>query len=164
MEFIFNTVDHRQLHSLSLVNFQQEPLLQYLTSDVIFCRVLSDQITHLKVEITGGIIVKLSNGNELNLFTLILFLCKHLKDLTIDQLFGDRSVTDSTFNLTSMCPISLILTKMKINVNTFDDCLYILNGHFECLSTLIIDIYKISDSSSNIDNTVSIEYYFILDS
>ncbi|CAF4281385.1 unnamed protein product [Rotaria sp. Silwood2] len=153
MEFIFNTVDYPQLHSLSLVSFQQETLLQYLTSDVIFCRVLSDQITHLKVEIKGGIIVKLSNGNEPNLFTLILFLCKHLKDLTIDQLFGGRSVTDSTFNLTSMCPVSLTLTKMKINVNTFDDCLYILNGHFECLSTLIIDIYKISDSSSNIDST-----------
>ncbi len=108
--------------------------------------------------------MKLSDGNEPNLFTLILFLCKHLTNLTIRQLYAGRSLTDSTFNLTSMRPVSLTLTKMKINVNTFDDCLYILNGHFECLSTLIIDIYKISDSSSNIDNTVSIEYYFILDS
>ncbi|CAF1626699.1 unnamed protein product [Rotaria sp. Silwood1] len=153
MEFIFNTVDYPQLHSLSIVNFQQETLLQYLTSDVIFFRVLSDQITHLKVEIKGGIIVKLSNGNESNLFTLILFLCKHLTDLTIRQFCVGNSITDSTFNLSSMCPVSLTLTKMKINVNTFDDCLYILNGHFECLSTLIIDIFKISDSSSNIDNT-----------
>jgi len=32
MEFIFNTVDYPQLHSLSLVDFQQETLLQYLTS------------------------------------------------------------------------------------------------------------------------------------
>ncbi|CAF4934740.1 unnamed protein product, partial [Rotaria sp. Silwood2] len=30
MEFIFNTVDYHQLHSLSLVKFQQETLLQYL--------------------------------------------------------------------------------------------------------------------------------------
>jgi len=108
--------------------------------------------------------VKLSDGNEPNLFTLILFLCKHLTNLTIRQLYAARSLTDSTFKLTSMRPVSLTLTKMKINVNTFDDCLYILNGHFECLSTLIIDIYKISDSSSNIDNRVSIEYYFILHS
>jgi len=108
--------------------------------------------------------VKLSTGFEPNLFTLILFFCKHLTDFTICQLYGGRSVTDSTFNLTSMRPVSLNLTKMNINVNTFDDCLYILNGHFECLSTLIIDIHKIWDSSSNIDNTVSIEYYFILDS
>jgi hypothetical protein len=32
IEFIFNTVDYPQLHSLSLLNFQQETLLQYLTS------------------------------------------------------------------------------------------------------------------------------------
>ncbi|CAF0922974.1 unnamed protein product [Rotaria sordida] len=31
MEFIFNTIDYPQLHLLSLVNFQQETLLQYLT-------------------------------------------------------------------------------------------------------------------------------------
>ncbi|CAF1160682.1 unnamed protein product [Rotaria sordida] len=32
MKFIFNTIDYPQLHLLSLVNFQQETLLQYLTS------------------------------------------------------------------------------------------------------------------------------------
>jgi len=32
IEFIFNTVDYPQLHSLSLLHFQQETLLQYLTS------------------------------------------------------------------------------------------------------------------------------------
>ncbi|CAF3121895.1 unnamed protein product [Rotaria socialis] len=71
MEFIFNKIDYPQLHSLSLVYFPQETLLQYLTSDIIFCRMLSDQITHRKVEIKGSIIMKLSNGNEPNLFTLI---------------------------------------------------------------------------------------------
>ncbi|CAF1568533.1 unnamed protein product [Rotaria magnacalcarata] len=166
MEFVFNTVDYPQLHSLSLVYFPQETLLQYLTSiisndnhffvyfydDMIFCRILSDQIAHLKVGIRGGIIVKLSNGNEPNLLTLILLLCKHLTDLTIGQFVGGN-VNDSTFNLTSMRLVSSTLTKMKINVNIFDDCLYILHGYFECLSTFIIDIDRISGSSSNIDNT-----------
>jgi len=108
--------------------------------------------------------MKLPNARESNLFTFILYICEHLTDLTIHQFFAGRNVTDSTFNLTSMCPESLTLTKMKINVNTFYDCLYILNGHFECLFTLIIEIYKISNSSSNTDNTVSIGYYFIHDS
>ena len=34
----------------------------------MFSRVLTDQITHLKVENEGGIIVKLPNENELNLY------------------------------------------------------------------------------------------------
>ncbi|CAF5081148.1 unnamed protein product [Rotaria magnacalcarata] len=124
----------------------------YFYDDMIFCRILSDQIAHLKVGILGGIIVKLSNGNEPNLLTLILLLCKHLTDLTIGQFVGGN-VNDSTFNLTSMRLVSSTLTKMKINVNIFDDCLYILHGYFECLSTFIIDIDRISGSSSNIDNT-----------
>ncbi len=36
MEFIFDTIDYPQLHSLSLVNFQQETLLQYLTGKYSF--------------------------------------------------------------------------------------------------------------------------------
>ncbi|CAF1285114.1 unnamed protein product [Rotaria sp. Silwood1] len=80
MEFIFNTVDYPQLHSLSIVNFQQETLLQYLTSDVIFCRVLSDQITHLKVEIKGGIIGKLP---KLKCFSLISYFQTYAYDKRI---------------------------------------------------------------------------------
>ncbi len=128
----------------------------------MFSRVLTDQITHLKVEIEGGIIVKLPNGNKSNLFALILSLGKCLKNLTISQLLSGRSLTDPTFYLASVHHVSLTLTKLKINVNTFDDCLYILDGHLQCLSTLIIDILKILDSTSNIDKTVSIISIFSL--
>ena len=93
----------------------------YIYGNVIFSRVLSDQITDLKVEIKGGIIGKLSNEDESNLFTLILFLCKHLTHLTIHLLLRDSSVANSTFNLTSICPVSLTLTNIKINVKSFDD-------------------------------------------
>ncbi|CAF2820108.1 unnamed protein product [Rotaria sp. Silwood2] len=46
---------------------------------------------------------------------------------------------------------SSILTKLTINVNTFDDCLYHLDGLFIRLSTLIIDIEKISISISDVE-------------
>jgi hypothetical protein len=101
--------------------------------------------------------VKLPNGNESDLFALILSLFQHLKDLTINHLLSGRSWTDSTFNLMSTYHVSSTLTKLKIKVNTFDDCLYLLDGHLECLSILIIDIIKISKSPlSNINNTVSL--------
>jgi hypothetical protein len=45
---------------------------------------------------------------------------------------------------------------MEINVKTFGDCLYLLDGRFNCLSTLIINIEIISSTSGTIDNTVSI--------
>jgi len=70
--------------------------------------------------------------------------------MTISQSLCDKSLTDPTFNRMSMRHVSIDLIKLKINVNTFDDCFYILNGHFECLSILIIDVFSMTNSSSNI--------------
>ena len=63
---------------------------------------------------------------------------------------------NSVLNLFLTNCVSSTLTKLKIDVNTLDDCLYILDGRFDCLSTLIIDIEKIRPLLSNIDTTVKI--------
>jgi hypothetical protein len=96
----------------------------------------------------------LQYGSVSHLFSLILCLAKHLTYLNISQSFCYRSLTDSTFMRVPMHHVSL--TALKITVNTFDDCLYILSGHFPCLSTLIIDVFRIENASSNIYNPVSI--------
>jgi hypothetical protein len=125
-----------------------------ISDDITLYNVLSDQITHLEVEIEGDIIVELPNGNVSNLFSLILCLAKRLTNLNISQSFCYRSLTDSTFKRMPMHHASL--TALEITVNTFDDCLYILSGDFPCLSTLIIDVLRIENASSNIYNLVSI--------
>jgi hypothetical protein len=51
---------------------------------------------------------------------------------------------------------SSILTKLTIKVSTFDDCLYLVDGRFNHLSTLIIDIEKMAISIADIDNMVKI--------
>jgi hypothetical protein len=90
--------------------------------------------------------------SELYLFRLILCRAKHLIDFT----FTNRlSMTSNSYISIKTC-VSSILTKLTINVNTFDDCLYLLDGRFNHLSTLIIDIEKISISISDIDNMVKI--------
>jgi hypothetical protein len=53
--------------------------------------------------------------------------------------------------------ISSTLIKLKINVETFADCLYLLDGPLICLSTLIINVSSIFDPLLDIDPTVSIE-------
>ena len=81
---------------------------------------------------------------------------KRLKDLTFIQWLSGSSMRISTSNLLSTSLKSASLTKLKINVNNFDGCLYLLDGRFECLSILIINISNITNSSLNINNTVSI--------
>ncbi len=52
--------------------------------------------------------------------------------------------------------MSSTLTTLKVLVENFDDCLYLLDGRLDSLSTLIIKLDKISSTSTTIDNTVSL--------
>jgi hypothetical protein len=94
------------------------------------------------------------------MFEMILSIGKHLCDLNFRRHLFNEDLLVSIFNLPTASCVSSTLTKLTINVNSFDDCLYLLDGRLECLSTLIIDITKITDSSLNKDNTVSIRVIF----
>ena len=78
-------------------------------------------------------------------------MCRQLISLNFCQLFYDRKTPISISELLSRSCRYSPLTKLKVNVETFDDCLYLLEGHLKYLSTLIIDVKKISSSSSNIN-------------
>ncbi|CAF4263315.1 unnamed protein product, partial [Rotaria sordida] len=144
IECIIN-IDYPQLQSLSLVNFEEEKLLEYLTGETTVYRLLTNQIKHLNVDIVY-------DKNESNIFLLILSLGKQLTDLTFHNRFSSEHLGNPTFVLSSI-HISSTLNKLIINVTTFDDCLYLLDESLQSLTALIIDIIRISESSSIIDNT-----------
>jgi hypothetical protein len=99
--------------------------------------------------------------NESNLFTLILSIGKRLTDLTFSQWFCRKNSLISIFHMPSTSCVSSTLTKLNSDVNTFDDCLYLLDGRLDYLSALIINIFKISAPLSNIDNTVKIHLIIV---
>lgn len=115
---------------------------------------LMDQIKHLIIKIKDET-TELSCKNTLDILSLILFSSKRLTHLTFSEWSSKEPVAISIFNNSTAICLSSTLTQLKICVNTFDDCLYLLDGRFECLSTLIVDIVKISMAKPNIDNTVS---------
>ncbi|CAF5154472.1 unnamed protein product, partial [Rotaria sp. Silwood1] len=65
----------------------------------------------------------------------------------------------SIYNLPPPSFKSSTLTNLKINVEIIDDCLDLLDGRLNCLSTLIIRITQISSTISNTDNIVSTIFY-----
>jgi hypothetical protein len=89
------------------------------------------------------------------LFALRLSLAKCLTDFTFVQCLREAT-KNSVYNLFSTDCVSSTLTKLKIDVSTLDDYLYILDGRFDSLSTLIIDIEKLRPLLSIIDTTVKI--------
>ncbi|CAF0896496.1 unnamed protein product [Adineta steineri] len=93
------TYNYSQLYSLSLVNFKEEILYQYLTDYSILRDLLTQQITHLNIDIQSDEIPKLLSKISLNIFTLILSLCQRLTNLNFCQLFSYRNSFISIYYL-----------------------------------------------------------------
>ncbi|CAF0740500.1 unnamed protein product [Rotaria sordida] len=135
------TVSYPQLYSLSLVNFEEKLLFQYLTDHSILRDLLPNQITHLNIDIQNETISQLSEIAS-NIFALILSLTKRLIHLNFCQLFSHRRTWISIYYLPEISSMSSNLTELKINVETFFDWLYLLDGRLDSLSKLIINVRK----------------------
>jgi hypothetical protein len=125
--------------------------------DTILHHLLSEQIVDLNIDISYD--PKSAASKILSsIFELILFICKRLINLNFCQLFHDRKTPIYISKFPSTSCTSSTLTKLKINVATFDDCLYLLFGDLKSLSTLIVDVKKIPLSFLNINkvNIISI--------
>ncbi len=61
----------------------------------------------------------------------------------------------SLCNLPSTTFYSSILTHLYIHVETFDDCLYLLDDRLERLTTFSVTIYSIDNSSTIVHNMVN---------
>jgi len=121
----------------------------------ILHHLLTEQIQHLNIDISYD--PKIKSCEVLSsIFVLILSGCKRLISLNFCQLFYDRKTPICVSKLPSTSYMSSILTKLKINVKTFDDCLYLLDGRLDTLSKLIIHVKRISHTSRILDNTVSV--------
>ncbi|CAF4823396.1 unnamed protein product, partial [Rotaria sp. Silwood2] len=150
MEYILFTVDYPQLYSLSLVNFQEDILFQYLTDNSILHHLLTQQIINLNIDVSYEPESKASETLS-SIFVLIISMCQKLINLNFCQLFPDRESPICIFKLPSTSCISSTITKLKVNVKKFDDLLYLVR-HLKYLSTLIIDVKEILLSLSDRNN------------
>ena len=91
-----------------------------------------------------------------NVFGHILTFFKNLKELSI---IGPSAISMYPGLLLCYLPSttfsSPILTHLYINVKTFDDCLYLLDGRLGKLTTLCVNIYSIDEYSRIVHNMVS---------
>ncbi|CAF1513366.1 unnamed protein product, partial [Adineta steineri] len=123
---ILRDANYPQLYSLSLINFEGKIFGQYLTDDSILRDLLSKQITHLNIDIRNA--DRESTEITSKIFVLILSLCKKLTELNFCDLFFERKHWNHFTRLTATSFMSSTLTKLKINLEIFPDCLFLLNG------------------------------------
>jgi hypothetical protein len=78
-----------------------------------------------------------------NILILILSLAKRLIHLNFCQLFSHRRAGISIYCIGEKSCMSSSLTELKINVETFYDCLYFLDGRLDSLTKLIINVNNV---------------------
>jgi len=135
----------------------------WIEGDTTLRNLLTEQITHLSIDTQIKSTSPPLSETVSNLFALILSLCKRLLNLNFCQLSEYRRLPISIHNFSSTSCMSSTLSTLKIDVETFHDRLYLLDGRLHCLSTLIIHVKIISLRSATLENTVSIilNYYLL---
>ncbi|CAF4032687.1 unnamed protein product, partial [Adineta steineri] len=146
------THNYSQLYSLSLVNFKEEILCKYLRGHSAFRHLLTQQITHLNIDIQSDEIPILLSQISSDIFLLILFRCQRLIKLNFCQVFSYRNSFIPICSLPETCFTYSTLIELKINVATFNACLCLLNRHFDSLSKLTINVGEIKCERKQINN------------
>ncbi|CAF2823316.1 unnamed protein product [Rotaria sp. Silwood2] len=142
--------NYSNLVSLKVFHFTQDIAFFYFTDQSIFRHIFKDQI----IELTLLVDDDLCRGRSLkdytvNVYVPILTFFKRLKHLSISipYFYGDYPSL-SICNLSSTMFSSSILTKLSIDVYSFDDCRCLLDGRLKQLTILIVRIYQINYHSS----------------
>ncbi|CAF3308971.1 unnamed protein product [Rotaria socialis] len=159
MKNILLAAIYPKLYYLSLINFQEEILYQYLTNDLIL-RDLMKQITHLNIDTKNK--TEYCSVTVSKIFEIILSLCKNLTSLNFCDMFPIRTNQTSMFYLSSKRHMSSTLIKLKINVASLVDCLYLLDGRLDSLTILIINVRQIFDPVIDIGSRVKLKLYLSL--
>jgi hypothetical protein len=135
--------------------FSFDSCFDFNIEDETMLHILTNQITHMMVDIDLGK-RKVSPIDQSNLFQFILLHCTRLNELIFFEKSWDEYLTLSSLIIQNRNYLSSTVTKLTIYVNTFNDCLYLLNGCFQSLSTLIIRICESTCRSLTVENTVNI--------
>jgi hypothetical protein len=143
--------NYPQLYSLTILNCHEQLLYQNLTGRIFYpfsiikrnCFILikdnlllrdllGNQITHLNIDLNNPRTI--CSKTVANIFGLILSLCKQLIVLNFGDMFIRRKCQIPVYYLRNELNMSSTLMKLKINVVNFADCIFLLDGRFECLS------------------------------
>ncbi|CAF4045948.1 unnamed protein product, partial [Rotaria sordida] len=163
MERILLATDYPNLTELKISHFHEDALY-YFVNKLSLQSIFREQITVLTLINDDKYKKQRSLKNySLYVYSFIFTLFENLKKLSITGgSFGSSypglSLRDLPFTTFS----SPILTHLYINVDNFDDCLYLLDGRLRQLTTLCVTVYTVKSSSEivhNMDKLCNLKYF-----
>ncbi|CAF4036425.1 unnamed protein product, partial [Rotaria sp. Silwood1] len=150
MEYILRASNYPNLTELKLFNFNKTIVPRYFMDDSLFGHICKQQITNLILVINENNIEKIKKeAYTKNVYAAILAFFKNVKHLTIVESSAiDNYPRLSLCDLSPTTFFSSTLTKLCINVNSFDDVHALLDGRLKQLITLIVQVDSIHDRMS----------------
>ncbi|CAF4241491.1 unnamed protein product [Rotaria magnacalcarata] len=154
MERILLCTNYPNLYGLGLYNLEIERAKHLFTNGNVLIDLFKNQILSLVIRIYNNNRISANHDNAI-IFTNIVTVFANLQCLNFDSssIYSQRL----SFDISSPTFISSTLLELHVDVERFNDCLYLLDGRFNQLRILHINSAWIRRSSRvTINNTESL--------
>ncbi|CAF1019815.1 unnamed protein product [Rotaria sordida] len=149
MKYILHAAHYPNLHTLGLYNINQESAQCLFTDEILSSGIFKDQITTLILTIDN-------NNNDdyeemllsaTNIFDYIFTVFTNLIHLIFYESSFKNRVPLYFADPPSHTFRSSTLLRLNVRLESFNDCLYLLDGRFNQLHTLYVDLTHIQRSN-----------------
>ncbi|CAF4626468.1 unnamed protein product [Rotaria socialis] len=154
MERVLLNTNYPNLAGLSLYNIHEETLTHLLTDEIRFTRDFKNQILSLIIDINTNEEEDVLENTIPIIFSYIFKAFTNLQHFK----FGSSSSSCPRLSFYNTCPFlnSSNLLELHVNLETFNDCLYLCDGRFNQLHILDVNILRIQPSNLILNNTESL--------
>ncbi|CAF2981008.1 unnamed protein product [Rotaria sp. Silwood2] len=158
MNYILGAANYPNLHTLGLFNINEESARCLFTDKKLSSDIFKDQIRRLFITIDNNNITELTMINILNymltVFTNLICLTLYESSYKNRVLLCFDDPPPTTFRCST-------LLKLNIRVQCFEDCLYLLDGRFNQLHTLNVDVVDVyyHDEIQNQGDLPNLKYF-----
>ncbi|CAF3807757.1 unnamed protein product [Rotaria magnacalcarata] len=150
IEHVLLSRNYPNLSGLGLYNLGIEEIKQLFTDKSLLNDIVKSQIVSLAIGISACKIPYVTSDIIKHLFTQIFSMFTDLQCLT----FVPYSIwhNQMIFDISSSTVFSSNLLELHVKLHNFTDCLCLLDGRFNQLRTLDVNIFMINSSHSVINN------------
>ncbi|CAF3173654.1 unnamed protein product [Rotaria sp. Silwood2] len=149
---ILFAANYPNFSELKIFNFNKSIVSCYFTDESLNRHIFKEQITTLVLMMNENIEGISMIDYTTNVYGYILTFFQHLKCLSVIDSAKNGYPSFSLCDLPSTMCYSSTLTKLRIEVNNFEDCLCLLDGRLKQLNTFIVQINDIENHSSMTHN------------
>ncbi|CAF4319627.1 unnamed protein product [Rotaria sp. Silwood2] len=145
MERILLSTNYPNLNGLGLYDLEIEIAEHLFTEETSLMDIFKNQISSLVIDIAKDEKHNTRNDVLELIFTRILSMFTNLQCLNFGPSFSCCQIL--SFDISCSTIFSSTILELHINLRGILDCLYLLDGHFNQLHTLHVNIYYINSSN-----------------